>query len=383
MDGIRSTYKDAAHGPDRHPTSFPRIGAATCIALLANLLGCQTTGNTPTRRVGEAWPTVAQAPRVAPPTAPAEPNPQASSTLQTTTLENSVIATVNGAPLYRGGLVHLLLAGHGPGMLEQMVVLEGARRLAADRGIAVTQTDIDREYDRSIRQLVGTTTGTESDTFDQQAGQAILDGILARRNISEREYRLAVERNAYLRKIVTAELRITSDQVRREYDRVAANRLSIRHIELKDPAQVARVRRLLDAGVPFPDLARLYSANATTGQNGGALEPFAADDPDVPALLREVAFALKDGETSNAVRIDTTYHILRRERLLPGRTESFETLRPELEQRLRDRLTAPAMQVLYRELYDGADISIYDPVLRDAVEQRRGAGTSNPQSGGP
>ncbi|MBN1512435.1 MAG: peptidyl-prolyl cis-trans isomerase [Phycisphaerae bacterium] len=383
MDGIRSTYKDAAQGSDRHPTSWRRIGAATCIALLANLLGCQTTGNTSARRVGEAWPTAAQAPRVAPSTVPPEPDPQASSTPQTTTLENSVIATVNGTPLYRGSLVHLLLAGHGPGMLEQMVVLEGARRLAADRGIAVTQTDIDREYDRSIRQLVGTATRSESDTFDQQAGQAILDGILARRNISEREYRLAVERNAYLRKIVTAELRITSDQVRREYDRVAADRLSIRHIELKDPAQVARVRRLLDAGVPFPDLARLYSANATTAQNGGALEPFAADDPDVPALLREVGFALQDGETSNAVRIDTTYHILRRERLLPGRTESFETLRPELEQRLRDRLTAPAMQVLYRELYDGADISIYDPVLRDAVEQRRGAGTSNPQSGGP
>jgi len=178
---------------------------------------------------------------------------------------------------------------------------------------------------------------------------------------------------------VTAELRITPDHVQREYDRIANDRVSIRHIELTDPAQVARVRRLIEVGVPFADLARLYSTNATTGQNGGALEPFTADDPDVPALLREVAFALKDGETSNAVRIDAAYHIIRREMLLPGRTESFETLRPELERRLRDRLTAPAMQVLYRELYDGADISIYDPVLRDAVEQRNRTGATNPQ----
>jgi parvulin-like peptidyl-prolyl isomerase len=354
------------------------------MALLAVLPGCQTPGGGSARRVGEAWPTVAQPPPATRSATPAEPVPAAPpSAPQTASADDDIIAAVNGAPIRRGPLVDLLLAGHGPGMLEQMVVLQGARRLAADRGISVSQQDIDREYDRSIRQLVGSVTGADADALDPQAGRAILDGILLRRNISDREYRLAVERNAYLRKIVTAGLRITSDHLRREYDRVATDRVSIRHIELADPAQVARVRRLIEAGVPFGDLARLYSTNATTGQNGGTLEPFAADDPDVPALLREVAFALKDGETSNAVRIETAYHIVRRERLLPGRTESFETLRPELEQRLRDRLTAPAMQVLYRELYDGADISIYDPVLRDAVEQRHRTGASNPQPGRP
>jgi len=379
MEGTRSKPLAATVLRSRHRTPHRRIGVHTCAALLVVLLGCQTPGGQSPRRVGEAWPGVAQPLPAARSAARAEPDPTSPSPQDSAAVDDSIIAMVNGAPIHRGPLVDLLLAGHGPGMLEQMVVLQGARRLAADRQISVTPADIDLEYDRSIRQLAGGVTGADPETFDLQAGRAILDGILARRNISDREYRLAVERNAYLRKIVTAELRITPDHVQREYDRIANDRVSIRHIELTDPAQVARVRRLIEVGVPFADLARLYSTNATTGQNGGALEPFTADDPDVPALLREVAFALKDGETSNAVRIDAAYHIIRREMLLPGRTESFETLRPELERRLRDRLTAPAMQVLYRELYDGADISIYDPVLRDAVEQRNRTGATNPQ----
>ncbi len=378
--GIHPDAQARSHGGR---AASDRFGALACALLMATLTGCPTPGGPPARRIGEAWPSPAPTPAVAVAAAPAEPDPAPAPAPPTAVDNDAIIATVNGTPIRRGPLVDLLLAGHGPGMLEQMVVLEAARRTAAERGIVVTQADIDREYDRSIRQLLGMVGDGDFQTFDSQAGRAILDGILARRNISEREYRLAVERNACLRKIVAAELRIRPEQIRREYARVAASRVSIRHIELQDPAQVARVRRLLDAGVPFADLARLYSTNITTGQNGGLLEPFAADDPDVPALLREVAFALQDGEVSNAVRIETTYHIIQRVQLLPGRSETLEALRPELEQRVRDRLTVPAMQVLYRELYDGADISIYDPVLRDAVKQRRSAGVSSPQPSGP
>jgi parvulin-like peptidyl-prolyl isomerase len=319
-------------------------------------------------RVDRAWHDA----RPAPPGGEPGPSPAARAPTGET------VATVNGAPIERSRIVDLLLAGHGPGILEQLVVLESARRLAADRSITVTEADIQAEYTRSLETLTAPLLSGEPEALDRKAGEALLNDVLSRRNISRAEYRIGMERNAYLRKLVQGQLRITEEQLRAEFDRTYGRRVQVRHMELPGLPAAHEVRRLLDTGADFADLARRMSTNADTSRNGGLMPPFPETDPDVPALLREVAFALKDGEVSNPVRVGTNCHILRRERILDAVPVSMETVRQELQKCLLDRLTAPAMRQLYRTLYEQADIVIYDPVLREAVDKRlAGADKSN------
>jgi hypothetical protein len=66
---------------------------------------------------------------------------------------------------------------------------------------------------------------------------------------------------------------------------------------------------------------------------------------------------------SNPVRVDDWYHLLRVDAHYPPREGNWREVRGDLEARLRQRLTEPAMQTLYRALFEQADIRIADPIL--------------------
>ena len=315
----------------------------------------------------------AQAIPTAPPDAPATPAPSTSPSVSPDPSgpPDDVIAYVNHRPISRARVVDLLLAGHGVGILEQIVVLEQAKRMAAEQGIEVSRAEIDAEFDRSLRNLVSPLRAADEETsFDREEAEGMLDEILARRNISRAECLAVVTRNAYLRAIVDANLTFSDDQLGEEYLRSFSRRVAIRHIQFASLSEAERIRRLLDAGEDFAAIAQTYSANLRTGPGGGRLRPFAQNDADVPAALREAAFGLEVGEVSAPIRVDDWYHIIQVERFELAETRTAEEMKPELEIRLRQRLTAPAMETLYRNLFNRADIRIIDKPLADEFKRK-------------
>ena len=181
---------------------------------------------------------------------------------------------------------------------------------------------------------------------------------------------IVLRRNAFLRKIIRSEQRFTPQQFQEEFNRTFGERVQVRHVQLATRAEVSRVRDQLDAGASFGELARKYSANQASAQEGGLLEPFSKDDDRLPELFRETAFALSPGEISEAVHIGEWYHLMLLEKIIPPRQRDFQEVRDQLEQRLRDRLTEPAMFELYERLFQTANIEIYDRVLREAFEKK-------------
>lgn len=280
--------------------------------------------------------------------------------------EDAAIAIVSGRPISRQRVVDLLLRSHGPALLEQLVVLQQAERLATEKTLTVAQSDVDREYERSLRRFVTPLRALPSDSFDRDTAEALLDTVLADRNISREEYLLAIRRNAYLRKIVESVMVISDSQIRAAYERRYVPRIQVRDIQLATSGEVARVLDRLREGEDFAELASQYSIDSTGARNAGLLEPFSRQDEDVPAAFRKAAFALKVGETSAPQRIGPWYHLIRVEKMLPPETVDREKVRGELEQRVRDRLAEPAMQKLYERLFREANLKINDPVLRDA-----------------
>jgi parvulin-like peptidyl-prolyl isomerase len=263
-------------------------------------------------------------------------------------------------------VIDLLLRAQGVGILEQLVVLDSAERLAAEKILVVTKEDVDREYELALRRLTDPLASVNAGPFDRAAAERSLQAVLAQRNISQEEFLLGMRRHAYLRRIVESELAFSDEQLQEEFERSFGRRVKVRHIQLATPRQVSRVQERLASGEDFAAAARDYSANLISAEVGGLLEPFSAANEELPAAFREAAFALQPGEVSGAVRVGEWYHILKLVEVIPADDVDPEEVRGELEGKLRERLIEPGMQELYEQLFREAVIEIHDPVLKES-----------------
>ncbi len=288
--------------------------------------------------------------------------------------KDSPIAMVNGRPIGRNRVVDLLLRSHGAGMLEQLIGLEVAEQAALQKGLNITESDLDFEFDLALRRLTDPLSALNPDPVDRPTAEDLLDSVLAQRNISREEFLVTLRRNACLRKIVQSEQVITEDQLRSEFRRRYGERVSVRHIQLGSPAEAGRVQDRLAAGEDFADLAGLYSANRASARKRGLLDPFSAADEEIPAPFRHAAFALQPGQVSDAIRVGEWYHLLMLEGLLPAEPRDFNDVRGELERDLRVRVSEAAMRELYDKLFRQATIDVRDPAFRSEFERKQERG---------
>jgi len=349
-----------------------------CSTLSAAIVTASMSCNSPERvrpaRVGAAWQAQQQRQIETTPS-----NPDASGDARTPGFNEpaarevatrQAVATVDGRPIPRRRVIDTLLRSHGPDLLLQIIALDTAEALASAKGLKVQQADVNREYDRALRRLVDPLSSVTAGSFDRAEAERLLDTILAERNMSREEYGIVIRRNATLRAIVESEQLLTEEQLQAEFARAFGERVQIRHIQLATLTDVTRVTDQLASGKEFGELAGRYSANVASARTMGLLEPFSASDEDVPRILRDVAFSLEPGEVSSAVRIGSWYHLLKLERRIRAEDRGFEEARDQLRRRLGDRLAEPAMQQLYERLVREANVTIHDPVLREAFVRK-------------
>jgi parvulin-like peptidyl-prolyl isomerase len=206
--------------------------------------------------------------------------------------------------------------------------------------------------------------------LDDASADKLLADVLAQKNISSAEFDIVLRRNAYLRKIVTSEQIFSEAEFEAEFERAYGIQTRVRHIQMATPGEVSRVQERLDSGEAFETLASNFSANQASALSGGLLEPFSRSEDQLPELFRQTAFALEPGMVSGAVRIGSWYHLIRVEERIPAQTRVLATVREELTQRLRRRLSEGAMFSLYEKVLREATIEIFDPVLREAYLAR-------------
>ncbi len=334
--------------------------------------GCETTGSSSSVSVEAAVGN-------RPPRQTASSTQATQQTAQPTPSNNSAaltgpsvkaIATVSGTAIPRERLVGLLIEGRGLAALEQLIVLEAAKQCARRMGIVVTSAHVQKEYEASLDQLLAESIGETSDEVRRQAGEAMLDDLLKRRGVARAEYMVVMERNAYLRRLAERDLDITRTMIEAEFDQSYGEKVEIRHIQVKSPDTLDQVLGERDKGAEFSELAVRFSANRPSAERLGLLPPFGINDPNVPELMRRAAFALEVGEVSEPIFVDGWYHILRLERRMSKQDVSLSSVRNEVEQNLRRKLTDTRMQTLTAELFREAEIEIADPMLRAAFMTR-------------
>ena len=120
----------------------------------------------------------------------------------------------------------------------------------------------------------------------------------------------------------------------------------------KAKAKIDSIRKELDDGADFAELAKKYS-DCPTGKTGGDLGSFPRHGVMVETFAN-AAFSMEAGKVSDPVKTEFGYHLIKVAARTPAKDVSFS----EVKERVREQLTAIEMNNLIKDLRDKAKIEI-------------------------
>ncbi|MBH5320678.1 peptidylprolyl isomerase [Paenibacillus sp. GSMTC-2017] len=257
-----------------------------------------------------------------------------------------VVATVNGQSITRAQLSEQLYKQYGNNMLRVMMV-----RLAIDVEVEATKIEVSEE--ELNRELATTLEGYDSEERFFIVMKEHL-GLTKKQVMDEMRYRLLME------KIATRNIPIADDDVERYItsnpEQFEPNlQLHLQWIVTGTKTQAESILDKLQQGEEFADLARNYSQDEFTAEDGGDLGMIEADDPFYNKQMLDTAGEMSIGEIEGPIEVEQGFAIIQ----LVGRkmnsglsgTHLFNAVRkklaleqarplPELEDELLERYGA-------------------------------------------
>ena len=281
------------------------------------------------------------------------------------------VAIVNGGVIERKDLIDLLIQTHGLPILQQLMLREAAASEGRKKGLSISEVDIEAEYDFTLQ--AEHLNGKDIEKLTPVRREQMIDEWTRSRGVTREELRIAMERQAWLRKLIGPPAPIDDADLKKEYDRVHGEKVEVRHLQLAAARFFPPVKARLDKGESFESLVAEYSQNAFSRNRGGLLPPFSASDDTVTTVLAKAAFAMKVGEYSNPIEALGAFHVIKLEKRIPPDGVPFDQVRATLLRHLEARRMMQSMQDLGSRLLMQAELRIEDPVLREQYKKAQAA----------
>lgn len=224
------------------------------------------------------------------------------------------------------------------GTILQSVQAMGERRLvvseAEKANFTVSQSVMD-----SLLNMQYSRMGGEQEFLER------LEEIGANKDAVIKDIRNYILFDRYLDEMITNQIQISDEQIQTAYDEYTGKEnATVRHILLltqgKSDAEKQEIRKkmkdILDrakAGEDFAELAREYTEDPGSKENGGLYEEFTKGQMVKP--FEEASFSVPVGEISDIVETQYGYHILK---VIARNTyKTLEEYKPEIEMQLKNQ----------------------------------------------
>jgi peptidyl-prolyl cis-trans isomerase C len=146
------------------------------------------------------------------------------------------------------------------------------------------------------------------------------------------------------------------ESVRASHILVQADEKADAPTKARAKAQADDLLKQLRKGAKFADLAKLYSQDQGSAQNGGDLGFFARGQMVAP--FDQAAFALKPGQMSGVVETPFGYHIIQMHETKPARDVGFDEVKEQIREYLATQQREQKSQVFVDQLKAKGKISI-------------------------
>lgn len=182
--------------------------------------------------------------------------------------------------------------------------------------------------------------------------------------MTEESFRESLKLDLLIEKSATADMEVTDEEVQEYYDNFKPE-INARHILVEDEAKAKEVIAKLNEGGDFAELAKEYSTDPGSAENGGELGWFGAGAM-VPEF-EEAAYALEVNKVSEPVQSSFGYHIIQvtEKKDKP----SLEDMRSEIEHKVKVSKmdNTVMMDALQNELKE-ANVKVNDKELENTFK---------------
>lgn len=166
---------------------------------------------------------------------------------------------------------------------------------------------------------------------------------------------------------------VTEEEMKAAYDEEAAKleqteRVRARHILVGTEKEAQDILARLSKGEKFEDLAKQFSLDGSKDY-GGDLGYFTA--PEMVPEFSKATFALKAGETSNPVKTDFGWHIIRLEDRKMGAAQPYD----QVKQAIRNVLLRKKVSETMARIRTASKVEIVDEDLKKYAEDAAKAAT--------
>ena len=138
---------------------------------------------------------------------------------------------------------------------------------------------------------------------------------------------------------------VTDDEIKKYFEdnKDEFAKVDASHILVEDEQTANDIKSRLDNGEDFASLAKEYSKDTASAQNGGALGAFAKGK--MVKEFEDAAFSMKEGEISAPVKSQFGYHIIK----VNSIKDSFEDSKEEITKKIKDKKYADYIKKLHEE----------------------------------
>ncbi|API91088.1 MULTISPECIES: peptidylprolyl isomerase [Virgibacillus] len=236
---------------------------------------------------------------------------------------------------------------HGEKVLQELVTME----VLGDK-YDVSDDQVDEEIKKMKDQL-----GDQYDmAIEQQFG-------------SEDELRNIIKISLLQEEAIAEDVKIKEEELKQLYDRKNTE-VKAQHILVEDEKTAKEVKKKLDDGKGFSDLAKEYSTDDGSAKKGGDLGYFSAGQM-VPEF-EDAAYSMKKNEISDPVKTQHGFHIIKvnDKREKEEKLGKFEDVKEDLRRELLTKKMDPAkMQEKINKLIQDANVDVKIDKYKDMFKQ--------------
>ncbi|MFJ7954452.1 peptidylprolyl isomerase [Lysinibacillus sp. NPDC096418] len=243
------------------------------------------------------------------------------------------VAKVEGEKILQTELDEALLNQYGAEVLDTLITNKIVELEAKKQNINVSDEVIQAEYEEFVEAYGGVDSVNEVLEANGLTEDALKDNI--------RNYQLT-------KQVIAASIEITDEEVEEYFENNKDNygqdeQIVASHILLEDETTAKEVLTKVKAGEDFAELAKEYSVDTETKEDGGDLGYVSRGRMD--EAFEEAMFALEKDAVSEVVQTPEGYHIIKVTGKVPAEEAVFEDIKDEvyetvLESRVNDEYAA-------------------------------------------
>ncbi|MEM1504205.1 peptidylprolyl isomerase [Domibacillus sp. 8LH] len=262
--------------------------------------------------------------------------------------EGNVIATSKAGDVTDMELYAEMKEKYGPQM-EQALQELMQKKVLSDK-YEVTDEELDKEVKTAKEQL-----GDQYEMF------------LAQYGLDEEGFKEFLKLELLREKAALADIKVTDKEVKEYYDSWQPE-IQVSHILVKDEAKAKEVKQKLADGGDFAELAKEYSTDTGSAENGGSLGWIdnAGRAQFVPEFTKALS-TLKVNQVSEPVKSDYGYHIIK----ITDQKEkaSFEKMKSQMTEELKkSKVDSAALQEKLDKVMKDADVEVKDEDFKGAFD---------------